>query len=38
MELMSETAGRAHFSDGYLKHQTKEMIATYVSAINHCKF
>jgi len=38
METIAELAQRAHFSDGYLKRKTKEMIATYVSAINHCKF
>ncbi len=27
-----------HFSDGHLKRRTKEMIATYVSALNHCPF
>lgn len=27
-----------HFSDGHLKRRTKEMIATYVSALNHCHF
>ena len=27
-----------HFSDGHLTRRTKEMIATYVSSINHCKF
>jgi hypothetical protein len=29
---------KAHFEDGYLTRRTKEMIATYVSGINHCKF
>jgi alkylhydroperoxidase/carboxymuconolactone decarboxylase family protein YurZ len=29
---------KAHFEDGFLPRRTKEMIATYVSAINHCKF
>ncbi|MGH9556921.1 MAG: carboxymuconolactone decarboxylase family protein [Terriglobales bacterium] len=27
-----------HFSEGHLKRRTKEMIATYVSALNHCPF
>jgi hypothetical protein len=27
-----------HFSDGHLNRRTKEMIATYVSALNHCHF
>ena len=27
-----------HFSDGHLTRRTKEMIATYVSALNRCKY
>ena len=27
-----------HFSEGHLNRRTKEMIATYVSALNHCHF
>ena len=27
-----------HFSDGHLNRQTKEMIATYVSALNQCPY
>lgn len=27
-----------HFSDGHLTYRTKEMIATYVSAINECRY
>ena len=27
-----------HFSHGYLDRRTKEMIATYVSALNHCPY
>lgn len=27
-----------HFSEGHLTRRTKEMIATYVSALNHCPF
>jgi hypothetical protein len=38
MESMAQLAQRAHFSDGYLPRKTKEMVATYVSAINHCRF
>ena len=38
MEGINQIAGMAHFTDGYLPRKTKEMIATYVSAINHCKF
>lgn len=32
--IMSEI----HFTDGFLKRREHEMIAAYVSAINHCKF
>ena len=38
MELIGRLAGVAHFSDTKLPRRTKELIATYVSAINHCKF
>ena len=27
-----------HFRDGHLTRQTKEMIATYVSALNRCRY
>jgi hypothetical protein len=27
-----------HFSPGHLDRRTKEMIATYVSALNHCPY
>ena len=27
-----------HFSEGHLTRRTKEMLATYVSALNHCPF
>lgn len=27
-----------HFSDGHLTYRTKELIATYVSAINKCRY
>ncbi|MBI5761546.1 MAG: carboxymuconolactone decarboxylase family protein [Planctomycetales bacterium] len=29
---------RVHFSDGHLDRRTKEMIATYVSALNKCRY
>jgi hypothetical protein len=29
---------RVHFADGHLKRRTKEMIATYVSALNKCRY
>jgi hypothetical protein len=35
---INQVAGMAHFSNGFLPRKTKEMIATYVSAVNHCKF
>ncbi|MFN3653347.1 MAG: carboxymuconolactone decarboxylase family protein [Armatimonadota bacterium] len=38
MALVNELAGRAHFSDGFLDRRTKELIATYVSALNECKY
>lgn len=31
-------SGRIHFADGHLTRRVKEMIATYVSALNHCKY
>ena len=27
-----------HFADGYLNRQTKEMIATFVSGLNQCRY
>ena len=38
MEMVFGLAQMSHFRDGALPRKTKEMIATYVSAINHCKF
>lgn len=29
---------RLHFSDGHLTRRIKEMIATYVSGLNHCPY
>ena len=29
---------RVHFSHGHLDRRTKEMIATYVSALNKCRY
>lgn len=31
-------ASRVHFSDGYLTEAQHEMIASYVSALNHCHY
>jgi hypothetical protein len=38
MAAINEVAQKAHFKDGFLKRRTKEMIATYVSSLNHCKY
>lgn len=38
MESIAMLSRTAHFSDTKLPRRTKEMIATYVSAINHCKY
>ncbi len=38
LKLINDLSQKAHFSDGFLKRRVKEMIATYVSEINHCKF
>ena len=35
---MDAVANVAHFKDGFLPRRTKEMIATYVSALNKCKY
>ncbi len=29
---------KVHFSEGHLSRRTKEMIATFVSALNHCPY
>jgi alkylhydroperoxidase family enzyme len=31
-------SNRVHFSDGHLNRRTKEMIATWVSALNQCPY
>jgi hypothetical protein len=31
-------SNRVHFSDGHLSRRQKEMIATYVSALNQCPY
>lgn len=33
-----EFSDTAHFSEGHLTRRVKEMIATYVSALNHCPY
>ncbi len=35
---MDEVSGRVHFQDGHLTRRVKEMIATYVSALNRCPY
>ena len=35
---MIETSDRVHFSEGHLTRRLKEMIATYVSALNRCPY
>lgn len=32
------SSDRVHFADGHLDRRTKEMIATYVSALNRCPY
>jgi hypothetical protein len=33
-----EISGRVHFSEGHMTRRLKEMIATYVSALNRCPY
>ena len=33
-----EISDRVHFADGHLSRRLKEMIATYVSALNRCPY
>jgi len=35
---MDEVSDRVHFRDGHLTRRVKEMIATYVSALNRCPY
>jgi hypothetical protein len=35
---MIEMSTSLHFRDGHLRHRTKEMISTYVSALNECRY
>jgi alkylhydroperoxidase/carboxymuconolactone decarboxylase family protein YurZ len=35
---MDEVSGQVHFRDGHLTRRLKEMIATYVSALNRCPY
>ena len=38
LAYINDLSRKAHFSDGFLDRRTKEMIATYVSALNKCKY
>ncbi len=35
---MDEVSGQVHFREGHLTRRVKEMIATYVSALNRCHY
>lgn len=35
---MDELSNQIHFSEGHLTRRLKEMIATYVSALNRCPY
>ncbi len=35
---MVDLSDRVHFSEGHLSRRVKEMIATYVSALNRCPY
>ena len=38
MVMVQQLAGMMHFSDGALTRRQKELVATYVSALNRCKY
>jgi alkylhydroperoxidase family enzyme len=38
LEAMDKVSDAVHFSDGHLARRQKEMIATYVSALNRCPY
>jgi hypothetical protein len=38
MALVQELASMMHFSDGALTRRQKELVATYVSGLNRCKY
>lgn len=38
LKYINDLSLKAHFSDGYLPRRVKEMIATYVSELNGCKY
>jgi len=37
-EKIEELSNTLHFSDGHLTRKTKEKIASYVSALNRCRY
>ena len=37
-EKIEELSNLLHFSDGHLNRKTKEKIASYVSALNKCRY
>jgi hypothetical protein len=38
LHYINDLSMKAHFADGFLKRRHKEMIATYVSSLNKCKY
>jgi hypothetical protein len=38
MAFINDLSRKAHFADGFIDRRTKEMVATYVSALNKCKY
>jgi hypothetical protein len=38
LQSVMDFSYRVHFSDGHLSRRVKEMIATYVSALNQCPY
>jgi hypothetical protein len=38
LAYINDLSRKAHFADGFIDRRTKEMIATYVSALNKCKY
>lgn len=38
LQKVIEFSDTVHFSEGHLTRRVKEMIATYVSALNHCVY
>ena len=38
MELTADLFVKGHFKPGFLNKRQKELIATYVAAVNHCQY